>query len=84
MFNLLCHKFVFVFENVTVDVQDLIDIAAVCKGATTKKQQVAVLTALLEKRHDQMSKKTADTENTKLRGAGPGGSKTVEGTGNTG
>ena len=67
MFDIFCHKITFVFQDTQVDVSDLIDIAGACKGASTKKQQVEVLTRLLERRrNDILSKKTADEKNKKL------------------
>ena len=56
MFDIFCHKITFVFQDVQIDVDDLIDIATVAKGASTKKEQVAVLTRLLEKRKEANKK----------------------------
>jgi len=84
MFNILCHKFIFVFENVTVGIDDLIDIVADTKVPPTKKQLIAKLTRIIDKRkqdRDRLSKETNEVKTKKLRTTGEGGPKTVKGTG---
>jgi len=72
MFDIFCHRITFVFENVDVDVNDLIDIIGEIKGTKvpmTKKAQIKLLSELFEarkKKNDRMSKKTADAEIKKL------------------
>lgn len=64
MFDIFCHKITFIFSDVQIDVNDLIDIIGEVKGLSvpqTKKQLVAKLNAIIEKRHhDSLPKKSTD------------------------
>lgn len=78
MFDIFCHKITFVFQDTQVDVKDLLDLGLDGGAAPTKKELIARLNALLEKRkNDRLSKKTTDAKNKKLRKSGEGSSKTA-------
>jgi len=68
MFDIFCHKITFVFENVQIDVNDLLDVIAEkpdIKIPLSKKQQVQLLLDLFEarkKNHVTMPKKSVHEE----------------------
>jgi len=70
MFDIFCHKITFVFQDTQVDVNDLIDLGKGVMVPQTKKQLIARLTELLDKRKAQhaksLQKNTHDEEDTEL------------------